>query len=219
MTREDPAATAQSTTGEFLNLVSNAENFRLEYDKLFTYPDGRQKLEGARVAVRGVRRDGDAGRHARLTQQAARQQPGQSGLLALDWWNGNRSVLVDVDLTGLLIGATPGAIGLTRETMRTMGSVTADTNRLRGIGQVGRRTARRVSGFTMHGTGPTFGQRSFLNSLNEASDNPRPSEAPTLASHSSRPSGLGLTSFRSKPMIFQSLICVKLILDNEMITL
>ena len=33
-------------------------------------------------------------------------KPGESGLLALDWWNGNRSVLVDVDLTGLLIGAT-----------------------------------------------------------------------------------------------------------------
>src|SRR5262245_55577164 len=32
--------------------------------------------------------------------------PGQTGLLALDWWNGNRSVLVDADLTGLLIGAT-----------------------------------------------------------------------------------------------------------------
>lgn len=33
-------------------------------------------------------------------------RPGESGLLALDWWNGNRSVLVDVDLTGLLVGAT-----------------------------------------------------------------------------------------------------------------
>src|SRR5205823_1384 len=32
--------------------------------------------------------------------------PGESGLLALDWWNGNRSILVDVDLTGLLLGAT-----------------------------------------------------------------------------------------------------------------
>jgi L-ribulokinase len=30
--------------------------------------------------------------------------PGGSGLLALDWWNGNRSVLVDADLTGMLIG-------------------------------------------------------------------------------------------------------------------
>src|SRR6185503_13075919 len=44
--------------------------------------------------------------HALLEQEAAKLKPGESGLLALDWWNGNRSVLVDVDLTGLLIGAT-----------------------------------------------------------------------------------------------------------------
>ena len=30
----------------------------------------------------------------------------ESGLLALDWWNGNRSVLVDADLRGLLVGMT-----------------------------------------------------------------------------------------------------------------
>jgi L-ribulokinase len=41
-----------------------------------------------------------------MEQKASALQPGESGLLALDWWNGNRSVLVDVDLTGLLIGAT-----------------------------------------------------------------------------------------------------------------
>jgi L-ribulokinase len=41
-----------------------------------------------------------------LTEKALALKPGQSGLLALDWWNGNRSVLVDADLTGLLIGAT-----------------------------------------------------------------------------------------------------------------
>jgi L-ribulokinase len=41
-----------------------------------------------------------------LEQKASALRPGESGLLALDWWNGNRSVLVDVDLTGLLIGAT-----------------------------------------------------------------------------------------------------------------
>nr|MDD6335764.1 ribulokinase [bacterium] len=41
-----------------------------------------------------------------LTEKAARLLPGQSGLLALDWWNGNRSVLVDVDLTGLILGMT-----------------------------------------------------------------------------------------------------------------
>jgi L-ribulokinase len=41
-----------------------------------------------------------------LEEKAARLKPGESGLLALDWWNGNRSVLVDVDLTGFLLGAT-----------------------------------------------------------------------------------------------------------------
>jgi lipopolysaccharide export system protein LptA len=51
VTREDPAASAQSTSGELLNLLRDAENFRLEYDTLLTYPDGRQKLEGARVFV------------------------------------------------------------------------------------------------------------------------------------------------------------------------
>jgi L-ribulokinase len=44
--------------------------------------------------------------HKLLEYEAAKLKPGESGLLALDWWNGNRSVLVDVDLTGLLLGAT-----------------------------------------------------------------------------------------------------------------
>jgi L-ribulokinase len=44
--------------------------------------------------------------HSLIEEKAARLKPGESGLLALDWWNGNRSVLVDVDLTGLLLGAT-----------------------------------------------------------------------------------------------------------------
>ncbi|RXI96259.1 ribulokinase [Anaerobacillus alkaliphilus] len=44
--------------------------------------------------------------HVLLEQKAAQYKPGQTGLLALDWWNGNRSVLVDTDLTGLLIGCT-----------------------------------------------------------------------------------------------------------------
>ncbi len=44
--------------------------------------------------------------HELLEEKAAALKPGESGLLALDWWNGNRSVLVDVDLTGVLIGAT-----------------------------------------------------------------------------------------------------------------
>lgn len=44
--------------------------------------------------------------HEILAAEAAALVPGESGLLALDWWNGNRSVLVDVDLAGLLVGAT-----------------------------------------------------------------------------------------------------------------
>lgn len=44
--------------------------------------------------------------HQLLEEKAAEQKPGEHGLLALDWWNGNRSILVDVDLTGLLVGAT-----------------------------------------------------------------------------------------------------------------
>jgi L-ribulokinase len=44
--------------------------------------------------------------HQLLEEKAAQLKPGESGLVALDWWNGNRSVLVDVDLTGLMLGMT-----------------------------------------------------------------------------------------------------------------
>jgi L-ribulokinase len=46
------------------------------------------------------------GTHAALTRKAAALRPGASGLLALDWNNGNRTVLVDQRLTGLLLGQT-----------------------------------------------------------------------------------------------------------------
>lgn len=46
------------------------------------------------------------GSHEELTKKAARLKPGQSGLLALDWNNGNRTILVDQRLTGLLLGQT-----------------------------------------------------------------------------------------------------------------
>jgi len=49
---------------------------------------------------------GDGALHATLTAEAAKQRPGQSGLLALDWNNGNRTILVDQRLTGLLLGQT-----------------------------------------------------------------------------------------------------------------
>ncbi len=47
-----------------------------------------------------------AGSHEELTKKAAKLKPGQSGLLALDWNNGNRNILADQRLTGLLVGQT-----------------------------------------------------------------------------------------------------------------
>ncbi len=44
--------------------------------------------------------------HKLLREKASALKPGESGLVALDWWNGNRSVLVDVDLTGTMLGFT-----------------------------------------------------------------------------------------------------------------
>lgn len=44
--------------------------------------------------------------HQLLTEKASELKIGESGLLALDWWNGNRSCLVDVDLTGMMLGMT-----------------------------------------------------------------------------------------------------------------
>ncbi len=55
--------------------------------------------------VEGVLRD-SPDKHSILSEEAARLKPGQSGLLALDWNNGNRTVLVDQRLTGLLLGQT-----------------------------------------------------------------------------------------------------------------
>ncbi len=46
--------------------------------------------------------------HQYLEQEAAKQKVGEHGLIALDWWNGNRSTLVDADLTGVLVGGSLG---------------------------------------------------------------------------------------------------------------
>jgi len=47
-----------------------------------------------------------SGSHEALTKGALKLQPGESGLLALDWNNGNRTILVDQRLTGLIVGQT-----------------------------------------------------------------------------------------------------------------
>lgn len=41
-----------------------------------------------------------------LLKKAAKKQPGESGVLALNWFNGNRSVLINSDLSGLFVGIT-----------------------------------------------------------------------------------------------------------------
>jgi L-ribulokinase len=57
--------------------------------------------------VSSIRPGGDAkGTHEALASEAARLRPGESGLLGLDWHNGNRTILVDQRLTGLLLGLT-----------------------------------------------------------------------------------------------------------------
>jgi len=49
---------------------------------------------------------GDVSVHESLERESARQKPGEHGLLALDWVNGNRSVLVDASLSGMILGLT-----------------------------------------------------------------------------------------------------------------
>ena len=73
-------------------------------------PLGESRIE---AALRQIELAGDAlgyGRdpspHEVLTEEAEKLAPGESGLLALDWNNGNRTILVDPLLTGLLMGQT-----------------------------------------------------------------------------------------------------------------
>jgi L-ribulokinase len=65
---------------------------------------GRSSSSGAHGS--GESSDNPAALHERLSTEAARLRPGQSGLLALDWNNGNRTILVDPRLTGLIVGQT-----------------------------------------------------------------------------------------------------------------
>ena len=63
-----------------------------------------ERIEPARYRDEAQRRGVSI--HDVLVEEAASLRPGESGLLALDWWNGNRSVLVDADLRGLIVGMT-----------------------------------------------------------------------------------------------------------------
>ena len=52
--------------------------------------------------------DRDLDIHQYLTELAAQQAVGEHGLVALDWHSGNRSILVDHELSGLVVGLTLG---------------------------------------------------------------------------------------------------------------
>ncbi|MDR7482156.1 MAG: ribulokinase [Armatimonadota bacterium] len=67
------------------------------------------RVVSARGAGRGAGAAGavdEAALFAALEAQAAALRPGEAGLLALDWWNGCRTPLVDAELSGLLVGLT-----------------------------------------------------------------------------------------------------------------
>jgi L-ribulokinase len=90
--------------------------------------------------------------HAWLERGAAALKPGQHGLVALDWWNGNRSVLVNADLSGVIVGLTlqtkpeeiyralleATAFG-TRKIMETFGRAGVEVKRLFACGGLPKR--------------------------------------------------------------------------------
>jgi L-ribulokinase len=54
----------------------------------------------------GVDADARSARHDALEHAAGELAPGASGLIALNWWNGNRSILADAGLSGVIAGLT-----------------------------------------------------------------------------------------------------------------
>jgi L-ribulokinase len=50
--------------------------------------------------------DGGEDAYLAFEREAAHFRPGETGLVALDWWNGNRSILADADITGVIAGLT-----------------------------------------------------------------------------------------------------------------
>ena len=87
----------QSAVGDIFNWFVN-----------YIRPGAPTTASASRKITSETRRDGArrSATHQELSQAAAKLQPGESGLLALDWNNGNRTILVDQRLTGVLLGQT-----------------------------------------------------------------------------------------------------------------
>lgn len=82
---------------------------------LFAYEAGQPAVgdlfawyveQGVPAYVRSSADSEGLGIHDWLMRRASSYKPGKTGLLALDWWNGNRSTLIDADLSGLIVGLT-----------------------------------------------------------------------------------------------------------------
>ena len=56
--------------------------------------------------IQKLAREGDIPPIEVVTRQALAMRPGETGLMALDWWTGNRSILNDANLSGVLLGLT-----------------------------------------------------------------------------------------------------------------
>ncbi|HYH88983.1 MAG TPA: ribulokinase [Solirubrobacteraceae bacterium] len=62
--------------------------------------------QGVPPAYHDAARERGIGLHEHLTELASEQRIGEHGLVALDWHSGNRSVLVDHELSGVIVGLT-----------------------------------------------------------------------------------------------------------------
>lgn len=75
-------------------LCAVGDHFAWVADNLATAED-KKEADSLGISVLGL-----------LIRRAAEKKPGQTGLIALDWWNGNRNILVDGELTGMILGMT-----------------------------------------------------------------------------------------------------------------
>ncbi len=82
------------------------DNESLAINSQKAYEEEKEKNELLSKKLLKVPSERNINIHQLLEEKASKLVPGESGLLALDWWNGTRSVLVDTNLTGVLLGAT-----------------------------------------------------------------------------------------------------------------